>query len=343
MRAGLLPALRQGAAPGSDSWFTVEMVPAAHPFDQLELALLAVAVKPPTSLLEQLSGVRGIHRAVERVLPEEHSTLVLVVDQFEELFTQSAPDEAERFIDALIAAVSDDHSRVRVVITLRADFYDRPLGHRGLGELLRTGTEVLTPMSPEDLERAVSGPAEHVGAVCEPALVGELVAAVIDRPAALPLLQYTLTELFERRSGTTLLMSAYRELGGVSGALVDRAEAIYVSLEVGEQQAARQIFLRLVTLGEGSGDTRRRVLLSELTAIGEIGAYARRVADTFARHRLLGFDRDPVTRGPTVEIAHEALLNAWPRLQRWIEDSALGRPRRTSSCRNGSRLVSARS
>ncbi len=321
VRAGLLPALRQGAAPGSSTWFTVEMVPAVHPFDQLELALLAVAVKPSASLLEQLSGDQGIHRAVERVLPAENSTLVLVVDQFEELFTQSAPDEAERFIDALVAAARDDHSRVRIVITLRADFYDRPLGHRGLGELLRTGTEVLTPMSPEDLERAVSGPAERVGAVCEPALVGELVAAVIDRPAALPLLQYTLTELFERRSGTTLLMSAYRELGGVSGALVDRAEAIYVSLEVDEQQAARQIFLRLVTLGEGSGDTRRRVLLSELTAIGGAGAYARRVADTFARHRLLGFDRDPVTRGPTVEIAHEALLNAWPRLQRWIEDA----------------------
>ena len=321
VRAGLLTALRQGAAPGSSTWFTVDMVPAAHPFEQLELALLTVAVKPPTSLLEQLSGDRGIHRAVERVLPEENSTLVLVVDQFEELFTQSAPDEAARFIDALVDAVRDDHSRIRVVVTLRADFYDRPLGHRGLGELLRNGTELLTPMSPEDLERAVSGPAERVGAVCEPALVGELVAAVVDRPAALPLLQYTLTELFERRSGNTLVMSAYRELGGVSGALVDRAEAIYVSLEADEQLAARQIFLRLVTLGEGSGDTRRRVLLSELTAIGDAGPYARNITDTFARHRLLGFDRDPVTRGPTVEIAHEALLNAWPRLQRWIEDA----------------------
>ncbi len=321
VRAGLLPALRQGAAPGSSNWFTIEMVPAAHPFDQLELALLAVAVKPPASLLEQLSGHQGIHRAIERILPEEHSTLVLVVDQFEELFTQSAPDEAERFIDALVGAVRDEHSQVRVVATLRADFYDRPLGHRGLGELLRTGTEVLTPMSPEDLERAVSGPAERVGAVCEPALVGELVAAVIDRPAALPLLQYTLTELFERRSGQMLMMSAYRELGGVSVALVDRAEAIYVRREADEQRAAREIFLRLVSLGEGSGDTPRRVRLSELTAISDAGSYARRIADTFARHRLLGFDRDPVTRGPTVEIAHEALLTAWPRLQRWIEDA----------------------
>jgi DNA-binding SARP family transcriptional activator/serine/threonine protein kinase/ABC-type glycerol-3-phosphate transport system substrate-binding protein len=336
VRAGLIPALRHGAAPGSDGWFTVETVPASHPFEQLERALLTVAVKPPTSLLEQLSGSRGIHRAVERVLPEEDSTLVLVIDQFEELFTQTAPDEAVRFIDALVDAVHADRSRVRIVITLRADFYDRPLAHRGLSELLRHGTELLTPMSPEELERAVSGPAERVGATCEPALIGELVAAVVDRPAALPLLQYTLTELFERRSGHTLTIAAYHELGGVSGALVDRAEAIYVGLEPDERRAAPQIFLRLVTLGDGSSDTRRRVPLSELTTIVDVGPHARRVTDTFARHRLLGFDRDPVTRGPTVEIAHEALLSAWPRLRRWIADarSDVGAERRLADAAN---------
>lgn len=321
VRAGLLPALRRGAAPGSQEWFIVEMVPGLHPFEQLEQALLAVAVKPPASLLEQLTGERGIARAAERILPVDQPSLVLVVDQLEELFTQSAPDEADHFIDALVDAVRDDHSRVRVVATLRADFYDRPLRHRQLGELLRTGTEVLTPMSPEDLERAVSGPAERVGATCEPALVGELVAAAVDRAAALPLLQYTLTELFERRTGNVLTTAAYRELGGVSGALVDRAEAILGRLDDDERCAAQQIFLRLVTLGEGSGDTRRRVLLSELTAVDGVGPHAGRVTDTFARHRLLAFDRDPVTRGPTVEIAHEALLTTWPTLQRWIEDA----------------------
>lgn len=118
----------------------------------------------------------------------------MVVDQFEELFTQSAPDDAARFMGALSSTHCHrrtgggrpprPHSRVRVVATLRADFDDRPLRHRGLGELLRIGTEVLTPMSPEDVEQAVNGPAERVGAICEPALVGELVAAVIDRPVA---------------------------------------------------------------------------------------------------------------------------------------------------------------
>ncbi len=321
VRAGLLPALRSGAAPGSEDWFLIEMVPGRHPFEQLETALLRVAVHPPASLLEHLSGTDGLRRAADRVLPEDDATLVVVVDQFEELFTQSTPEEAERFVAALCQAVDDEHGRIRIVATLRADFYDRPLRHRALGELIRHGTEVLTPMSTEELERAIAGPAERVGVQCEPALVAELVAAVVDRPSALPLLQYTLTELFERRTGTTLTVAAYRDIGGVSGALADRAEALFAGLEADEQEAAREIFLRLVTLGEGAADTRRRVLLTELASIDGVAAHARQVTDTFGRHRLLGFDRDPLTRSPTVEIAHEALLTEWQRLRRWIEDA----------------------
>jgi ABC-type glycerol-3-phosphate transport system substrate-binding protein len=321
VKAGLLPALRNGAAPGSEHWFAVDMTPGAHPFEALESALRTVAVNPPASLLELLLGERGINRAVDRVLPADDAALLVVVDQFEELFTHSPPDTTARFLDALVEAIHGDHSRVKVVVTLRADFYDRPLRHRGMGELLRMGTEVLTPMSPDELERAVSGPAERVGARVEPALVGELVAAVADRPVALPLLQYTLTEVFDRRIGGMLTLSAYRELGGISGALADRAEALYAELGPDEQRSAQQVFLRLVSLGEGSGDTRRRVLLSELTAMTDVGRFATRVVETFGRHRLLAFDRDPVTREPTVEISHEALLTTWARLRRWVDDA----------------------
>ena len=135
------------------------------------------------------------------MLPNDGSQLLLVIDQFEELFTQVDADTANRFIDTLVSAVTDDQSRVRVVVTLRADFYDRPLQHRGLGELLRDGTEVITPMTPHELERAITGPAEQHGVTFEPALVAELVGDVVDRPGALPLLQYTLTELFDQSAG----------------------------------------------------------------------------------------------------------------------------------------------
>ena len=204
VKAGLLPAIRRGALPLSESWFTIEMTPAPHPFEELEDALLGVAVDPPASLLEQLAGEHGLQRALRHVLPSDGSQLLLLIDQFEELFTQVDTATAHRFLDTLVRAVTDDQSRIRVIATLRADFYDRPLQHRGLGELLRDGTEAIPPMTPHELERAITGPVEQHGITFEPVLVAELVRDVVDRTGALPLLQYTLTELFDRRRGVRI-------------------------------------------------------------------------------------------------------------------------------------------
>ncbi|HET6836099.1 MAG TPA: extracellular solute-binding protein [Acidimicrobiales bacterium] len=331
VKAGLLPALRLGALSGSPDWFVVEISPGRHPYEELEAGLLRVAVNPPASLLEQLTdGEAGIRRAVRRVVPER-SQLLLVIDQFEELFTQAPDARTQAFLDALAAAVEDPLGGLRVVATLRADFYDRPLGHRAIGELLRRGTEVITPMSAEELERAIDGPADRLGVRFEPGLVAEIVADVSDRPGALPLLQYALTELFDQRRGPVIELAAYREMGGVSGALIRRAEALYVGFDGPAQEATRQVLLRLVTLGEGTEDVRRRVLRQELTTLPDPSVEV--VLDAFGRHRLLTFDRDPVTRGPTVEIAHEALLTEWDRLRAWIDDSRedLGQQRRLAS------------
>ncbi len=320
VQAGLLPALADNALPGSAQWFVTSAVPGRQPFEALEAALLRVAIDPPPTLYEQLSsGENGLRRAVRRVLPDDGSQLLLVVDQFEELFTLTDPQEAAAFLDALAGAVADAHSRVRVVATLRADFYDRPLQHRRFGELLREGTEVITPMSPEELEQAISGPAEPLGVHFAPAVVADIVHEVEGRPGALPLLQYALTELFEARAGSIITSETYRQIGGVTGALALRAEALFAECDEREQLAARQVFLRLVTLGEGALDTRRRVLVSELDDLPLHPLAVRAVLDRFSAHRLLTFDRDPVTRGPTVEISHEALLTEWDRLQGWID------------------------
>ncbi|MDJ0496251.1 MAG: extracellular solute-binding protein [Acidimicrobiia bacterium] len=321
VKAGLLPALRKGALPASDEWFVVDMTPAPHPFEELEGAMRRIAVDPPPTLLEQLAGNdAGLRRIVRQVLPEG-SQLLLVVDQFEELFTQVDEDTADRFLDALVDAVTNAHSNIRVVATLRADFYDRPLRHRGLGELLREGTEVITPMSPEELEQAITRPAHSVGVMFEPALVAQLVTDVAERPGALPLLQYTLTELFEGRTSPTIPLGDYHSLGGVSGALVSRADGLLAGLSPTAADAAREVLLRLVTLGEGAEDTRRRVLVAELRQLAVASQDLDRVLDTFGRHRLLSFDRDPVTRGPTVEISHEALLTQWIRLRDWVDEA----------------------
>ncbi|MGD9144483.1 MAG: protein kinase [Anaerolineae bacterium] len=338
VRAGLIPALRRGALPGSKNWFVIQMLPGAQPLEELETALLRIAINPPESLLRQMrEGEHGLLRAIKRVLPADdagpdRSELVLLIDQFEEVFTL-VEDESERaqFLEGLLAAATDPRGRLRVILTLRADFYDRPLEYAGLGELVRQHTEVVLPLSSTELERAIAGPAERVGVDLEPGLLAEIVADVTDQPGALPLLQYALTELFEGRAGNLLTQEAYHGLGGVLGALGQRAEELYQGLDADGQEAARQLFLRLVTLGEGMEDTRRRVLRAELTALQLSKTSAERVhitpvvldkvIDLFGHHRLLTFDRDPLTRGPTVEVAHEALLREWGQLRKWLDAS----------------------
>jgi serine/threonine protein kinase len=226
VRAGLVPAIRRGVIPGSDRWYVADLLPGPHPMRELERALLGVGVDPPPSLLEDLERDElGLTRAVGRLLPDPDAELLIVLDQLEELFTMVESD-AERLhvLESLRVAASDPASRVRVVATLRADFFDQPLSVRGFGDLLAARNEAITPMAPEELERAIVGPAERVGLDVEPGLVAAMVADVIDRPGALPLLQYALTELADREDVTSLTLNGYRRIGGVSGALARRAQ-----------------------------------------------------------------------------------------------------------------------
>ncbi len=320
--AGLVPAIREGALGGGKDAFVAEMHPGAHPMDELEAALLRIALRPVPRLRDRLeAGSRGLLEATDLVVPPG-AEVVLVVDQFEEAFVQTIDEwERELFLEALRVAAADPESRLRVIVTLRADFYDRPLIYPRFGELLAERTEAVPPLTPDELEQAIRGPAERIGVCPEAGLVAEIIAEVAHQPGALPLLQYALTELFERRDDDRLTLAAYREFGGIAGALSARADRIHESTEPRARHATKQVFLRLVTLGEGRQDTRRRVLRSELDALDVDQEAIERTVDTFGRHRLLTFDREPSTREPTVEIAHEALLGAWGRLRSWIDDA----------------------
>ncbi|HSH77747.1 MAG TPA: protein kinase, partial [Herpetosiphonaceae bacterium] len=324
VRAGLIPALRRSELPGSEQWFVVEMFPGSCPMEELATALTRVAVKPIPDLLGQLrQDERGLAHGIEQVLPEDDRTeLVLVIDQFEEAFTL-VEDEAERihFLNSLHVAVREPRSRLRLITTLRADFYDRPLLYQGFGELVRQRTAAVVPLSPAELEEAIVGPARRAGVTVEPELLATLVRDVGEQPGTLPLLQYALTELFEHRKGNTLTLAAYLASGGVLGALSRRADELYAALSIDEQAAARQLFLRLVTLGEGVEDTRRRVLRSELAMLGHDERVLDQVIDSYGRYRLLTFDVEPDTRSPTVEVAHEALIRTWTRLRSWLDAS----------------------
>jgi WD40 repeat protein/energy-coupling factor transporter ATP-binding protein EcfA2 len=328
VKAGILPALRRGAIPGSRDWFVVEMLPGSHPLNELEIGLLRVAASKPANLMEQLRRDEGgLQRVAQIVLPTEESELLLVVDQFEELFTRSTErSESEHLLHSIYHAVKDPLSRVRVIITLRADFYDRPLMHPEFSGLMRQRTEVVLPLKAEELSQAIRKPAERVGVALEPGLIPVIMADVSEQPGALPMLQYALTELFEGREDNTLTREAYQAIGGVSMALARRAEEVHIDLDEVSRATARQVFLRLVTLGEGAEDTRRRVLQSELTSIqmpgsAEDGDPLQQVIEKFGSSRLLRFDRDPATRTPTVEVAHEALLREWGRLRGWLDES----------------------
>ena len=338
VNAGLVPALRRGSQPGSEEWYYLGIVPGSHPLEELELSLLRIADDPALQLLARLrTEARGLLQAARLVLPNPESVLFLVIDQFEEVFTlaQSA-DEKRQFLRLIAIAVKDPRSQVRVLITLRADFYDRPLLYPEFGDLMQNRTEVVIPLSDYELEEAIVRPVEPLGIVFQPLLVPRIINEVHAQPGTLPLLQYALTELFDRREGPLLTQEAYDEIGGVMGALGRRAEEIYLGLTPAEREIARQHFLRLVTLGEGVEDTRRRVLRSELADLRmEIGASASAdtgeeagrttrsdaVLDAFGVGRLLTFDHDPASRSPTVEVAHEALIRAWVRLRGWLEES----------------------
>jgi WD40 repeat protein/class 3 adenylate cyclase len=319
VKAGVMPAVRQGALEGSRRYVVAEMVPGGQPVKELSAALERLAERESPATEQLRLGKGNLRAAVDQVLPPD-GELVLVIDQFEEIFTlvEGEPVRA-RFLDLVESAVRAPDSRLRVILTMRADFYDRPLLYKRFGDLVGARTQAVTPLSAEELERAISGPAERAGVVLEPGLVAQMVTDVGGEPGALPLLQYALTELFEQRRGSTMTLDGYRAIGGVSGALARRADSVYGELDEDQKEAARQVFLRLTATVEEAELARRRVPRSELLSV-DVGSSAMESAiEAFGAARLLSFDRDPATGSPTVEVAHEALFREWGRLRGWLD------------------------
>jgi WD40 repeat protein len=327
--AGLIPRLQNGALPGSENWiYLPPMVPGTHPLESLALSL---ASGLPGHSLTTLTGDlkddagRGLHLLARQIAGQPDRRVVLLVDQFEELFTLTV-DEAERkrFIDLLVTAVMEPRGVLLAILTLRADFYDRPLNYPALGSLLETRSKAILPMDVEDLRDVIEKPAAlgDVRLTFDDGLVGDLLFEVRGEPAALPLLQFTLDQLFQRREGLRLTRRAYQEIGGVKGALANHAEATYTNLR-GEQhqRLARALFLRLIEPGATEQDTtRRRARLSELTLDDETQTeiYSS-VAQAFIEARLLTTNK--FGEHVTIEVSHEALIREWERLGGWLKDA----------------------
>jgi WD40 repeat protein/serine/threonine protein kinase len=268
VRAGFVPALRRGGLPNGQHWYIGTMLPGSDPLRSLVSALEPLASRHLRDPLARLyASPQGLSDLVQELLPPEPAVeLLLVIDQFEEVFTLAQDSVVQQhLLESLIAAVRTPDSRLRVILTLRADFYDRPLSVPGFGDLLRERTIWVLPMREAELEQAIVAPARQMGVGVENDLVREIIADLEEQPGALPLLQYALRDLFERRAAERLTLADYRALGGIQGALARRADEVYTALTPVQQRLAEQLFLRLVTPGEGSADTRRRVRRSELS------------------------------------------------------------------------------
>lgn len=228
---------------------------------------------------------------------------LLIVDQFEELFTL-CPDADQRaaFIDALLTA------DCRVVVGVRADFYGHCAQYPALVEAITDGQLLLGPMGPEELRQVIMQPAVKANCTVETALVSRLIADATGQAGVLPLLSHALLETWRRRRGTTLTLAGYEAAGGIQHAIAQTAERTFTSLEKQQRALARQVFLRLTALGDGTEDTKRRLPRAELDDDVDVDV----VLDRLAHARLLTLDRD------TVEIAHEALIRSWPRLRNWL-------------------------
>jgi WD40 repeat protein/class 3 adenylate cyclase len=282
VRAGVVPALQRSAN------------------GELHTAIFAPGARP----LAQLEGAR--------------EASLLVVDQFEEVFTLCR-DEEERaaFIDGLLDRAAD---RARVIIALRADFYGHCATYPRLATALEQRQALVGPMTEEELRRAIERPGEQAGLVLEPGMVEAILRDVAGQPGGLPLLSHSLLETWKRRSGRMLTVIGYLQSGGVQGAVAKTAETVYRDrLSPDQQRLAHNIFLRLTELGEGTEDTKRRVSTSELVPRLEQEADVREVLQTLADARL-------VTIGEgTVEVAHEALIRHWPTLREWLDEDREGR------------------
>lgn len=309
LRAGLLPALAGGVLPGSDTWPQALLRPGEHPMSELVRAL-ARAVPQATLPADDVSA--ALDAALASLAAGQR--LVVVVDQFEEVFNATR-DDAER--SAFVDLLTGERAGLKVIVSLRADHYGRCAAYPALARLLGSYQVLVGPLSSDELAAVIEHPAQRVGLRVEPELTEALVADAGMEPGVLPLLSTCLLELWGVREAGRLMLASYRASGGLQGAIARLAEATYTDLDPHRQNVARALLLRLAGPGEGAELVRRRVSLEELDA--ESDPVMHEVLATLTSARLL------TTGDGRVEVAHEALLREWPRLQGWLAEDAAGR------------------
>jgi WD40 repeat protein len=311
VRAGLLPALERSRTVPPGYWRFRQMRPGARPVERLADVLEGDPSAPEPALARLLDADPPAGR------------LLLVIDQFEELFTQvEERAERSRFLDALAALRASE--RCALLIALRADFY-ADLMTSAFPPIDPSERLEVRPLRGEALRQAIERPARDVGVHLEPGLLERLLADAADEPGVLPLVQETMALLWDGMKRRLIPLGDYERLGGdgrsgLAVAMANKADATLADLSPQQQKIARRIFLRLVQFGEGRSDTRRQLTIDELRSAGDDRALFDRTLDHLIANRLLTPDRPSEARGPVVDIAHEMLIIGWPRSQQWVKE-----------------------
>jgi WD40 repeat protein len=327
--AGLVPLLRQQLCNKDQSLYIVSFRPGNSPFTSLAtgvmqcmpIAQFITAQFPPqadqstTDQLEQQlrQNQHGLAHLIEDLTRQNAAIqLILIVDQFEELYTLCPEADRQAFLDNMLQAISCVQS-FTMVLTLRADFCGHALVYRPWSDALQEAIYILGPMNHAELQAAITQPAAQMQVQLEDGLIQKLISAMDEQPGRLPLLEFALTQLWSNQQQGLLRHQTYHEIGGVEAALVNHAELVYAQLNAADQVRSQQIFIQLVQPGTGTEDNRR------LATKDDVRSENWDLVTYLASFRLVVTNRHKSSGEETVELVHEALIKNWKRLRQWMQ------------------------
>ncbi len=333
VRAGLIPVLKQGALDGSDNWKRLIFKPGQYPLKNLGIALASL-----TAGADPLAGTGSVLE-FERLCREHTSSLdtaarlatrddppparlLVILDQFEEVFTQcSLGSDREKLIANLIEAATVPHGPVVVILALRADFLGQCAFYRALADAISGRQMLIGGMADDEIHRAIEQPALLTGGEFEPGLIDQVLRDAGSDPGALPLLEFTMTQLWRQKTVRTMTAQDYQAIGGIRGALKQHAETVLDHLrKSGLEDICRRILLDLIEPGKGTGDIRRRVPYQQVA----VSADWTTVVETLIRERLVTTDNVGDIKAGMIEIVHESLITNWETLRDWVDTNRKG-------------------
>lgn len=329
--AGLIPRLQEGVLPGSDSWhYPPRTMPGSHPLQNL-----ARLFRPPGALTTDWvqettrKFQENPHHLAHLVNSQHKQPVVLIIDQFEELFTLCQDEETRQiFIDNLLNLAQDGKTRHTLIITMRTDYESQLMRIATFQRAYEQAQIRVRPMNAAQLHEVIEKPAAQIGLHFEEGLITELIRDILGEPNALPLLQFTLLKLWEMRDHNRVTWTAYEQLGGGRQALANSANACYTQLAPQDREIARQILLATIYPGPGLEIARQRVRRITLYHINESSERLNSVLDRLISARLIRLTRGDTPDDDQIELTHEALVASWPRFIGWLEEERVTRRHR---------------